>query len=178
MIILYMDFYVYVLRSVNASWDKAIQFMAAATFQHRYFINVSASKLYTYLSEPQNYIGLSPLVTAVSEAESSKDTEGQTVIHYQAVETFHFLGFVHYPNRIKVAMILTHPDEQMINLVESIPNVRLKFIFDFQPEGSGTWVHESVTAHMPLLLRGFVVSQAKAVQHARGEILKQRLESG
>jgi hypothetical protein len=151
--------------------------MAAATFQHRYFINVSASKLYAYLSEPQNYVGLSPLVTAVSEAESSEDIEGQAVIHYEAIETFNFLGFMRYPNRIKVAMILTHIDKQMINLVEGIPNVRLKFIFDFQPEGSGTWVHESVTAHMPLLLRGFVVSQAKAVQQARGEILKERMES-
>ncbi|MEO8608727.1 MAG: SRPBCC family protein [Chloroflexota bacterium] len=150
--------------------------MASATFEHRYFINISPSKVYEYLSKPENYVGLSPLVTEVSVPESSSNPDGQTVIHYEAVETFNFLGFIHYPNRIKVAMTLTQPDRQMINLVESIPNVRVKFVFDFQAEGSGTWIHESVTAHMPLPLRSFVVSQAKAVQQARGEILKERLE--
>jgi hypothetical protein len=152
--------------------------MAAATFQHRYFVDVSPSKLYEYLSEPKNYIGLSPLVTEVSGAQSSSDSQGQHVIRYEAVETFKFLGFLRYPNRIKVAMILTHPGQQMINQVEAAFNVQLKFVFDFESEGSGTWIHESVTAHMPLLLRGFVVSQAKPVQQARGEILKERLESG
>ncbi len=151
--------------------------MAAATFQHRYFVNVSPSKLYEYLSQPQNYVGLSPLVTEVSEPQSSSDSQGQSVIRYEAVETFKVLGFLRFPNRIKVAMVMTHPARQMINQVEAAFNVRLKFVFDFEPEGSGTWVHENVTAHMPLLLRGFVVSQAKAVQQARGEILKERLES-
>jgi ligand-binding SRPBCC domain-containing protein len=151
--------------------------MTAVSFQHRYFINVPASKLYEYLSEPKNYVGLSPLVTEVSEPESGRDSEGQPVISYEAVETFKFLGFMRYPNRIKVAMILARRNKQMINLVESIPNVRLKFVFDFQVEGSGTWIHESVTAHMPLPLKGFVVAQAKAVQQARGEILKERLEN-
>ena len=151
--------------------------MAAATFEHRYFINAPASKIYAYLSEPQNYVGLSPLVTEVSQPQTSTNTDGQTVIHYEAVETFRFLGFMRYPNRIKVAMILARPNEQMINLVESIPNVRLKFVFDFQPDGSGTWIQEQVMAHMPLPLRSFVVSQAKTVQQARGEILKQRIES-
>ena len=151
--------------------------MASATFEYRYFVNVPASKLYDYLSEPQNYVGLSPLVTEVSTGESSSNSEGQPVIRYEAVETFNFLGFMHYPNRIKVAIILARRDEQMINMVEAALNVRLKFVFDFEPEGSGTWVHESVTAHMPLLLKGFVVAQAKAVQQARGEILKERMEN-
>ncbi len=152
--------------------------MAEATFQHRYFINTSPSKVYAHLSEPRNYIGLSPLVTEVSEAEHRTNAEGQAIIHYVAVETFHFLGFISYPNRINVQMILARPDEQMITLVESIPNVRLKFVFDFEPEGSGTWIHETVTARMLLPLKGFVVSQAKAVQRARGDILKERLEAG
>ena len=68
--------------------------MAAATFQHRYFVNVSPSKLYEYLSQPRNYVGLSPLVTEVSEPESGSDSQGQPVIRYEAVETFKFLGFM------------------------------------------------------------------------------------
>lgn len=151
--------------------------MAAATFEYRYFINAPASTIYAHLAEPQNYIGLSPLVTEVSHVQQLQDTEDRT-IQYQAVETFHFLGFIRYPNRIKVRLILTKPNRQMIHLVESIPNVRLRFVFDFEPEGSGSWVNESVTAHMLLPLRGYVVSQAKAVQQARAQILKQRMETG
>lgn len=151
--------------------------MAVSTFQYRYFIPAPASTVYNYLSKPQSYIGLSPLVTEVTTPETSQNDEGQTVIHYEAVETFRFLGFMRYPNRIHVDMILSRPNEQMVNLVKSVPNVRMKFVFDFQPDGDGTWVNESVTADAPLPLKGFVVSQAKAVQQARGRILKQRIEA-
>jgi hypothetical protein len=152
--------------------------MAAATFHYRYFINASTSKIYDYLSEPQSYIGLSPLVTEVSAVEHLNNTDAYTIIQYEAVETLHFFVFIRYPNRIIVRLMLTKPNQQMVHLVESIPNVRLRFTFDFQAEGSGTWVDEAVTATMPLPLRGYVVSQAKAVQQARGEILKERMENG
>jgi hypothetical protein len=54
--------------------------------------------------------------------------------------------------------------------------VKVRFVFDLQPEGSGTWIHETVTARMPGLLHGFVIQEAKSVQQARAQILKQRLE--
>jgi ligand-binding SRPBCC domain-containing protein len=151
--------------------------MAAATFHHRYFIPAPASTVYNYLSDPKSYVGLSPLVTEVSTPETHQNGDGQTVIHYEAVETFRFLGFMRYPNRIQVDMILAQPNVRIINLVKSVPNVRVKFVFDFQPEGDGTWVQEEVTAHMPLPLKGFVVSQAKGVQQARSRILKDRIEA-
>jgi ligand-binding SRPBCC domain-containing protein len=149
--------------------------MASASFHYRYFINAPASQIYAHLSEPNSYIGLSPLVTEVSHVTQLANAEVPAV-QYEAVETFHFLGFIRYPNRIKVRLVLTKPDAQMVHLVESIPNVRLRFTFDFQPGDGGTWIDENVTATMPLPLRGYVVSQAKSVQQARAHILKKRME--
>lgn len=151
--------------------------MAAASFHYRYFINAATPKIYAHLSEPSSYIGLSPLITEVSNVQPITDAEGQS-IQYEAVETFHFWGFIRYPNRIKVRLVLTKADAQMVHLVESAPNVRLRFTFDFRPENGGTWIDENVTATMPLPLRGYVVAQAKSVQQSRAQILTKRMETG
>jgi hypothetical protein len=151
--------------------------MSAASFHYRYFINAAANHIYEHLSQPSSYIGLSPLVTEVSNVQPIADAE-VTTIQYEAVETFHFLGFIRYPNHITVRLVLTKPNAQMVHLVQSIPNVRLRFIFDFQPADGGTWIDENVTATMPLPLRGYVVSQARSVQQSRAQILKKRMEAG
>ena len=98
-------------------------------------------------------------------------------MHYQSVERFHFLRFIRYDNLIDVTMTLTEPQRQIISDVDSPLSVKLRFIFDFQPEGGGTWVRETVTARMPGLLHSFVVSEAKRVQQARAQILRKRLEA-
>ena len=151
--------------------------MASASFTHRYFINADVNKIYSYMSDPNSYIGLSPLVTAVNNIQRLPESDVPT-IQYEAVETFHFLGFIRYPNHIKVRLLLTKPNVQLVHQVESIPNVRVRFTFDFQPEGSGTWINESVVVTMPLPLKGYVVSQAKSVQQSRAQILKTRMEVG
>jgi ligand-binding SRPBCC domain-containing protein len=151
--------------------------MALETFQYRYFIQAPVATVYSYLSVPANYIGLSPLVTEVSEVEHGQDAEGHSTLYYEAVETFHFLGFIRYPNRIKVTIVLTQPNRQMINLVDSNP-VHMRFVFDFEAGDGGTWLTETVTANSPALLKGFTVSQAKTVQQARAKTLKQRIEGG
>jgi hypothetical protein len=152
--------------------------MARETFQYCYFIQTPVATVYSYLSVPANYIGLSPLVTEVSDVEQSQDAEGHVILRYEAVETFHFLGFIRYPNRIKVTIVLNQPNQQMINLVESRSIVHIRFVFDFEARDGGTWLTETVTADAPALLKGFVVSQAKTVQQARAQTLKQRVEGG
>ncbi len=151
--------------------------MASETFQHRYFIPATPTHIYQHLSEPMNYIGLSPLVEQVDNIASHTDSQGRTVYTYQSVEVFHFLGFIRYPNRIRVKMILTRPDEQMVSEVDSPFNVHVLFEFDLESADGGTWIIETVTATMPVLIRGFVVQQAKAVQMARAEELKRRMQS-
>jgi ligand-binding SRPBCC domain-containing protein len=152
--------------------------MAIETFQYSYFIAAPPAQIYAHLSEPSNYIGLSPLVVQVDNIATGTDQEGRAVFTYESVEMFRFLGFIPYANRIKVATTLTQHDRQIVSVVDSPFSVHIQFIFDLQPQDGGTLLTETVTAHMPWVVRGFVVSQAKAVQKARAEILRSRMEKG
>lgn len=155
--------------------------MSSATFEYRYFIGAPPAVVYAHLADAASYVGLSPLVVAVRNVEQSADAQGRPVVRYQSVERFRFLGFIRYDNHIAVTTTLTQPQRQLVSDVDSPLAVKLRFVFDFQPAdnpGNGTWVQETVTAHMPGLLRGFVVSEAQRVQQARAQILRKRLEAG
>ena len=123
--------------------------MASQTFQSSTFIHAPAQKIYDHLAAPESYIGLSPLVTWVGNIERDQDGEGHTTIDYEAIETFRFLGFLRYPNRIKVHMILSAPNEEMVTLVEGILNVRMRFVYTFRPENEGVRLTETVMAQTP-----------------------------
>ncbi len=150
--------------------------MASETFEYRYFVNAPADQVYAHLAEPASYVGLSPLVTAVHDIEHSTDADGHAVVRYVSVEKFRFLGILHYDNHIHVTTTLTQQAQQLVSDVDSPMWVRVRFVFDLEGEGGGTWVHETVSARMPGLLRDFVVNEAKSVQQARARILKERLE--
>ena len=57
--------------------------MAGETFLYRYFINAPAAHIYEHLAHPENYVGLSPLIVAVSDVVQSTDADGRTVIRYR-----------------------------------------------------------------------------------------------
>lgn len=149
--------------------------MAAETFEYRYFVATPPERVYAHLADPASYVGLSPLVIAVDDVRYSTDAQGCAVVSYLSVERFTFLGFIRYDNRIRVTTTLTQPDRQLVSDVDSPLSVKVRFVFDLQPGDSGTWLHETVTARMPGLLRGFVTQEAKSVQQARSRILNQRL---
>ncbi len=149
--------------------------MAVETFAQRFFIAAPAERIYDHLAQPQNYVGLSPLVVAVRDIQFSRDPLGREVQHYVSVERFHFLGFIRYDNLIRVTTTLTQPPTQLISEVDSPGWVHMQFVFDLQPDAEGTWIEESVTARMPLPLRGFVVAEAQRVQQALGRILTTRM---
>lgn len=148
--------------------------MASGSFEYRYFVAAPAERIYAHLAEPENYIGLSPLVTAVRDIQRSTDAQGNPVVRYLSIESFRFLGVIRYDNPIRVTMTLL--PNRIISDVDSPFWVKVKFVFELQPEANGTWIHETVNATMPGIVRGFVIQQAQAVQQARAQILKQRLE--
>ena len=151
-----------------------MDYMATDRFEYRYFINAPAEQVYAHLADPASYVGLSPLVIAVEDVEHSTDEQGRAVVRYLSTERFNFLGFIRYDNRIRVTTTLTQ--QQIVSDVDSPFWVRVNFVFDLQPEGGGTWIQETISAQMPGLLQGFVIREAKSVQLARAQILKQRLE--
>lgn len=150
--------------------------MAVETFEYRYFVNAPVGQIYAHLADPASYVGLSPLVVAVDDVQHSTDGQGHAVVRYLSIERFNFLGFIRYDNRIRVSTTLTQPQKQLVSHVDSPLWVKMKFVFDLQPEDSGTWVQETISAQMPGVLHGFVIQEAKSVQKARAQILKQRLE--
>lgn len=146
-------------------------------FEYDCFIAASPSQIYEYLSEPEHYRGLQPLVIAVRDVEYGENENGQPIRRYGAVERLRF-GFLRFNNPIRVVATLAKPNELLISDVEAPLNVRVKFVTTFRLEGSGTHVAETVTIHAPRLLQSYIVNQAKYAQHARFMNLKALLETG
>lgn len=150
--------------------------MAQGTFQYHYFINAPAAHIYEHLAQPENYVGLSPLIVAVSDLAQSTDADGHTVVRYRSIERFNFLGFIRYDNKLSVTMTLAQFNRQIISDVDSPFWVKVRFTFDLQPGDGGTWIEETIRAHAPLIVKGFVLREAKRVQLERARILKERME--
>jgi len=152
--------------------------MANAAFDYRYFVNAPVAKIYDHLAQPENYIGLSPLVVAVDHIDHGTDENARSFVHYRSVERFKFLGFLRYDNILQVTMTFTQPNRQLVSDVDSSFGVKVRFTFDFEGENGGTWVHETINATMPGIFKGFTVSEARRVQLERERVLKKRLEQG
>lgn len=150
--------------------------MANAAFDYRYFVNAPVAKIYEHLAQPENYIGLSPLIVAVDQIVRGTDQNERVFVHYRSVERFKFLGYLRYDNILQVTMTFTQPNRQLVSDVDSPFGVKVRFTFDFEGENGGTWVHETITATMPGIVKGFVISEAKRVQLERERELKKRLE--
>jgi hypothetical protein len=151
--------------------------MSQSQFDYTCLIAAPPSHIYEFLSEPQNYRGLQPLVIDVRDVEYGEDEEGHQIRRYVAVERFRFLSAIRYDNPIRVLVTLAKPGELLINDVEARFNVRVHFVTAFKPDGIGTEVAETVTIHAPRLLQSYTVNQAKAAQQARFSNLKTLLEA-
>ena len=150
--------------------------MAYQTFEYSYFIDLSADQLYAYMTEPEHYARLSPIVGDMRNLRLFYNAEHQECFEYDTVEALHFAGMIPYSNPIHVTATMTIPNQQMLAAVDTRLGVRMRFVFDLIEENGGTLVRETVEAHAPRLLQSYVVAQAKAVQQARVEMLKSRLE--
>lgn len=151
--------------------------MATYTFQERYFIAAPIRTVYAHLSEPQNYMGLSPLLVEVSDISRTLDSRGKTVIHYRAVEELRYFGFIKYHNPIRVALTLTEMNKHMLTEVKANLGIFMRFRYDFEEVGGSTWITEIVEAQTPTLLSSYVIGQAKHAQQSRINNLKARMES-
>ncbi|GGS79137.1 hypothetical protein GCM10010156_42390 [Planobispora rosea] len=143
--------------------------MPRVTLRNTFHVRNSPAALRAHLSQPQSYVGLSPLVIAVRDIE-----QGENETRYVSVERFRFFGVVKYDNLIKVTLRST--DEAVEGEVTSPGGVRLDYRFRLTGRDGGTEVEDTLVVRAwarPLLT--FAARKAREVQLARAEVLASRL---
>jgi hypothetical protein len=143
--------------------------MPKVTLRNTFHVGNTPEVLRAHLSQPQSYVGLSPLVIEVKDVEQG---EGET--RYTSIERFTFFGLVKYDNRIKVT--LRNTPRTVEGEVKSPGGVRLDYRFTLTEKAGGTEVEDILVVHAwirPLL--GFAAKKAREVQLARAGILAARL---
>lgn len=153
--------------------------MLEVTFSYRCEIALPVTAVYGHLADPENYVGLSPLVTRVYDIKRHVNGDQQAVVQYVTVEHFRFLGFIPYDNHIRVTSTQVQPNAILINEVHSPLNVYVRFVNEFSPieADRGTAIVETVTIRCPRWVRDFAAGQAKSTQAVRFARLKARLEA-
>jgi len=134
------------------------------------------SIVYDHLAQPQNFLGLQPLLIEMSPITATVEN-GWPVRSYETVEAFRVGGRVVYRNRIRVKMTLPRPPEQIDTIVHSPGGVTLTVQYLFTSEKDGMRLTEIMEIHTPRLLAGFVVQQATQAQNTVMQRLKARLEA-
>ncbi|ACZ90287.1 hypothetical protein [Streptosporangium roseum] len=143
--------------------------MPKATLRHTFHVRNTPAALQAHLSQPQSYVGLSPLVIAVKDIRQNGEET-----RYTSVERFRFLGMVKYDNLIKVTLRST--PRTVEGEVDSPGGVRLDYRFALTERDGGTEVEDTLVVHAwngPLL--GYAAKKARQVQLARAGILTSRL---
>ncbi|RJQ82190.1 SRPBCC family protein [Amycolatopsis panacis] len=143
--------------------------MPEILLRHEFPVAAPPAAVAAHLSDPDNYVGLSPLVVAVRQM-----THGPGPTRYVAVERFRFLGFLRYDNRIAVTLNVDG-SEALHGRVVSPGGVRIDYRFALRPNDTGTDVTDTLHLHAPFGLLRFAATRAREVQLARGGILADRM---
>ncbi|MFJ1758621.1 SRPBCC family protein [Kitasatospora sp. NPDC088134] len=149
--------------------------MPSTELSQTYEIGATPETVLSHLAEPENYLGLSPLLVEVRDIRRAAD-----VTHYTAVERFRFLGLLDHDNAIRVTLRTDRtrlPDGATVGGdVTSPGGVRMRYSFALAPHTAGTTrVTDTLHLQAPFGLLRFAARQAAAVQTARARILAERL---
>ncbi|MGW3038520.1 SRPBCC family protein [Kitasatospora sp. NPDC001159] len=152
--------------------------MPSTELSRSYDIAATPAAVLSHLAEPENYIGLSPLLVDVRDVRC----EGG-VTHYAAVERFRFLGLVSHDNIIQVTLRTESarlPGEATVSgEVVSPGGVRMDYRFAVTArDGGGSVVVDTLRLHAPFGLLRYAAGKAGAVQAERGRVLARRLGAG
>ncbi|MEV6038620.1 SRPBCC family protein [Nonomuraea sp. NPDC052116] len=139
--------------------------MPGTVLRHAFHVPAPPPVVLAHLSEPSNYVGLSPLVVAVRDVRREPGK-----MRFVAVERFRFFGFAKYDNLIEVTLRAT--EDGIEGEVDSPGGVRLDYRFGLTADGMGTAVEDVLTVYARLgpVLR-YAVRKARQVQVARADIL-------
>lgn len=149
--------------------------MPSTELSRSYDIAARPAAVLAHLAEPENYIGLSPLLVDVRDVRREDG-----ITHYVAVERFRFLGLVRHDNVIRVSLRIGDaglPSEATVSgKVVSPGGVRMDYRFGVTAQGqSGSLVVDTLRLHAPFGLLRYAAGKAGAVQAERGLVLARRL---
>ncbi|NEB78850.1 SRPBCC family protein [Streptomyces sp. SID14478] len=149
--------------------------MSTEEFTRSVTVAAPAAHVFAHLADPENYVGLSPLVIAVRDVVASAER-----VHYVAVERFR-LGPLRRDNPIRVTMTFPRDEREIVSEVRSPGRVRLtasvRLVDGVRHDdgAAGTEVHETIRVTYPRPLRALVVGQATKAQRHRLAELARRL---
>ncbi|PRY39838.1 SRPBCC family protein [Umezawaea tangerina] len=142
---------------------KSVEFSTTTT------LPAPPDEVFDHLADPDNHVGLSPLVVEVRDIRREPDA-----VRFTAVERF-ALGPLHHDNVIEVTLNLG--DGTISGDVVSPGGVRVAYAYRVEPVPGGTRVTDHYRLSAPFGLLRFAVGQAKKVQEARGRELVRRFEA-
>ncbi|GAA2586952.1 hypothetical protein GCM10010435_76450 [Winogradskya consettensis] len=143
--------------------------MPSQTLSRTARISAPPAKIYAHLSDPQSYLGLSPLLVDIRDVRPHPGG-----VAYTAVERFRY-GVFTWDNPIAVTMTFQAPETRIVSDVRSPARVHLISTVDLTPVPEGTDLTETIHVTYPPLLGRFVVGQATAVQQHRLAELTRRM---
>jgi Polyketide cyclase / dehydrase and lipid transport len=143
------------------------------TFEHRFVVDAAPDVIYRHLSDPNSYVGLSPLVVHVRDIRLGQDDDGRNIIEYVAVERVR-AGRLHWDYKVAVLLTLTRPGVELASYRVLPGRVRTEATVTLEPALSGTHVHERLEVQAPAVLQRFAVDQARSIQLTRAEALARR----
>ena len=147
--------------------------MPIRTLRDEFALPVSARAVFDHVRDPQSYVGLSPLVIAVSDIEPIAGG-----FRYRAVERVPIFAGWTFDNPLRVTLLgdaagdgsfLVHGE------VQSKGAIHVDYRYEIAPDGPGCRVVDVVRLRTPWGLAGFAASRARAVQLARPGVLARRL---
>jgi hypothetical protein len=148
--------------------------MPSTELSRSYAIAAPPAAVLAHLADPENYIGLSPLLVDVRDVRCQGG-----VTRYVAVERFRFLGLVRHDNVIQVSLRTEDarlPDEATVSgEVVSPGGVRMDYRFAVTAQGGDSLVVDRLRLHAPFGLLRYAAGKAAAVQAERGRVLARRL---
>jgi hypothetical protein len=143
-----------ILRCVEAA---TLDEMPATDFVHEIEIRVPQARLHAFLCDLHNYVRLHPLIESIQEISPVEQLPGAR--RYRVVDRVR-LGPFRF-RTVYTAALESATEDEIHGHAWQFPGIRLRTIYALERTESGTLLAERVSIEAPLILRRFVVSQAR-----------------
>lgn len=152
--------------------------MPSETFEKSIIVSRTPQEIYDYLSHPNSFVRLQPLIKGIYNIQQGRNLVGQTTFSYEATEELFFFGFVKYNNHLRATMTLADPGRIILQEVDAPMNVRVKQLLKFTlMDDGGSEVIDAIEIIAPSALLSYAVRTAKEAHESLLHKLKNRMES-